>query len=823
MKKWNLKTLSSPQSNDLIKEMKISDSIGQILINRNIDEKEKLDMYINPKIESLRNPFLLKDMDKAVSRIKDAISRKEKIVIYGDYDVDGVSSTSILLIYFNHVNYPVDFYIPNRLEEGYGLNIEAIDHIKEMGANLIITVDCGITSVEEVEYAKEKSIDVIISDHHEPQEELPRAVAVIDPKREDCKYPFKGICGCGVAFKLIHALSGDEDFFANINLYLEIVALATICDVMPVLDENRIIVKNGMEIMGKGANKGMEALIKVCAIDKEKLRSSHLGFAIGPRINASGRLGFSRLGVELFIENDSDKAFEIAELMNLKNQERQDIESYIYNQVEDRIRSDKSYSKDKVLVLSGRGWHHGIIGIVASKITEKYYKPTILLCSDEDGIAVGSARSIKGFDIFSALCKCSDLMMKFGGHEQAAGMTMEETKVEELRKIINEIADYRLEEQDLIENIGIEYMIKADDLTLDLEEELHILEPFGIRNPTPYFMMQECLVKAVYYMGKDKKHIKLIIENGKEFDCVGFGLAHLLNDFEVGDLIDIVFTINKNTYMGNTKLQLMIKDIKLNKPCNMKNNIYLNEKIYYMLLNKINSEKNDEYLIKNMDMCNEIKENKFFDQKKEILSRKIKREENILSQYQENTLVLYNTIEGYCRSKSDSSLLEFENVELAYLSNIDKYDIKVYNKIIIYDYFYDLDELLFIYCKKNKDTEVIMNFGNQDFIYLNKSIRNMEFDRDEFVVIYKHLMGINEDKITYSKFIKSQKFSPLKIMIILETFKNAQILNYKINYENDILCFNFLPKPAKKLSLEENSVVIKLKNIIKKYNVTYGN
>lgn len=820
MKKWNLKTLSEPKGSNASNKFSISDEIGQILISRGITSEENLEMYVKPNIQNLRNPFLLKDMDKAVARIEEAIKRNEKIVIYGDYDVDGVSSTSILLIYFKHINYEVEYYIPNRLEEGYGLNKDAIDHIKDnMNGQLIITVDCGITSVDEVDYAKKSNIDVIISDHHEPQEKLPNAIAVVDPKRSDCSYPFKGICGCGVAFKLIHALSGDDDFYENINLYLEIVALATVCDIMPVLDENRIIVKNGMEIMGKGANKGMQALIKVCGIDNEKMKSSHLGFAIGPRINASGRLGFSSLGVELFTETNAIRAMEIAELMNSKNEERQNIEALIYNEVESKLDSDIKYKEDKVLVLSGRGWHHGIIGIVASKITEKYYKPAILLCSDEDGIAVGSARSIKGFDIFSALCKCSDLMTKFGGHEQAAGMTMDESKVEILRQRINEIADFKLNEGDLIENIKAEYVINPQKIDLEFVENLHILEPFGIKNPTPYFVMQECLLKSAYYIGRDKKHIKLVIDKEKEFDCVGFGLAHLMSDFEVGDLVDLVFSIDKNTYMGNTKVQLMIKDIRLNRSSNIKTNSDALKSVHNIFRARLEEEL--DFRFEKLENFKVFEENKDIDYC-DLLSRTRKRKKNILELYCEKTLVIYNTYEGYSRAKSDIGLLDYENIEYICLSNVEKYDIKVYNKIIIYDYFNNFYEIAYLFSEVQDKSMLIMNFENKDFIYLRKNLRALEFDRNEFVVIYKYLMGINEGKITYSNLLKSNNFSPFKLLMILETLENAGILSYKIDYDNDLLDFNFLPKPSKKLSLEDNPIIIKFNNIIKKFNETYS-
>ncbi len=564
MKKWILKEKSYPQGNSATKALGIDENIGNIMLNREISTREDIKMYINPSLKRLRDPFLLKGMEESVKRIEEAIKNKEKICIYGDYDVDGVSSTSILKIYFQSINYQVDYYIPNRLEEGYGLNEDAIKHLSKRGYKLIITVDCGIASFKEVCLAKDLNMDIIITDHHECQGDLPKAYAIINPKQADCKYPFKGLCGCGVVFKLIQALSGEK-FQENIYKYLEIVALATICDVMPILDENRIIVKNALEIMGSGNNLGMRELVKVCGLDKRKIKSSHLGFAIGPRINASGRLGFSNLGVELFTSSDFKEAEKIAYEMNIKNQQRQEIEARIYQEAEEMLSKNQNFNDDRVLLLAGENWHHGIIGIVASKLTEKYYKPTILLCIDGQE-AVGSARSIKGFDMFAALFECREYMEKFGGHEQAAGLTVKTSDIDSLREKINKIADYELELEDLIEEIKIEYEIDENIVDLDFVDKLHTLEPFGIKNPTPYFLMRNCFVKNSFLMGKEKNHLKINIEKGREFECIGFGQSHLKSLFNNGDWIDIVFQLDENTFNGNTKLQLLLKDIRLSRP-----------------------------------------------------------------------------------------------------------------------------------------------------------------------------------------------------------------------------------------------------------------
>ncbi|MBQ3421863.1 MAG: single-stranded-DNA-specific exonuclease RecJ, partial [Romboutsia sp.] len=555
--------------------------MNQILKNRGIEDEKDKEIFMNPSLDFLRDPFLMKDMDKAVKRIQKAIENNETIFIYGDYDVDGVSSTSILCLYFDSINYPVNYYIPNRLEEGYGINEDAIRKIHNEGCNLIISVDCGITSVNEVNLANELGIDVIITDHHECQSEIPNALAVVNPKQEDCNYPFDMLCGCGVAFKLIQALTPKEVFKTTMYDYLEIATLATICDIVPLVDENRIIVKNGLKLMREGKNLGLRELIKICGVDTEKIGSSHIGFAIGPRINASGRLGYSYLGVQLFTTKDEYEASEIAKVLEEKNNERQLIEAKMYQEAEDIIQSNEGYENDKVLVIAREGWQHGIIGIVASKLTEKYYKPTILL-TIEDGEATGSARSIKGFSIFDALVSCKDLLNKFGGHEQAAGLGLDANKVDILRKKVNEIADYNLTSEDMIENIKVEFELDEDKVSLDLVDKLHDLEPFGLSNPSPRFIIRNLVLDDMFTIGKNKQHLKLNVYNQNTYECIGFNMAHLKENFNVGDKVDILFQLDENNYINNRTFQILLKDMRLSYHKNA-----MNDELSLKLFSKI--------------------------------------------------------------------------------------------------------------------------------------------------------------------------------------------------------------------------------------------
>ncbi|MEG0856551.1 MAG: single-stranded-DNA-specific exonuclease RecJ, partial [Terrisporobacter sp.] len=675
-KKWTLKHKGKVKGTDLSKKINISLEISQILKNRGINSEKDAEIFMNPSLEYLRDPFLMKDMGKAVERIKEAIENKEQIFIYGDYDVDGVSSTSVLCLYFKSINYPVKYYIPNRLEEGYGINEDAIRKIHNEGCNLIITVDCGITSVKEVDLANELGIDIIVSDHHECQSEIPNAYAIVNPKQEECNYPFDMLCGCGVAFKIIQALTDKEDFKISMYEYLEIVTLATICDIVPLIDENRIIVKNGLKLMKEGKNLGLRELIKVCGIETNKIGSSHIGYSVGPRINASGRLGHSYLGVQLFTTDSQAEAKEIANILEAKNIERQMIESKMYKEAEEVIASDESYKNDKVLVVAKEGWQHGIIGIVASKLTEKYYKPTVLL-TIEDEEATGSARSIKGFSIFEALESCKDLMNKFGGHDQAAGLAMNRYNVKELKERINKIADYSLSKEELIENIKVEYELDEESATLDLVEDLHKLEPFGMSNPSPRFIMRDLLLTSVYKMGKNKQHLKIIAENNKSYECVGFNMAYLADDFEIGDKIDILFQVDENNFNNERKVQFLLKDIRMSHPKNAtNNNISLN------LLNKsVPSDKESIYTI-NLG-CNENIED---------INYKGDLSINIFDYIVEDTLVIANTINGFYRALSDISLVNLDfginynritqknkKVQLIFSPNIDKIDLKRYN------------------------------------------------------------------------------------------------------------------------------------------------
>lgn len=478
-------------------------------------------------------------------------------------DVDGITSTSILIKTFTEkLNYPVQYYIPNRLNEGYGMREFGIDTCKELGCTLIITVDNGITSVSEVEYARSLGIDVVVTDHHECQSEIPNACAVINPKQHDCKYPNENLAGCGVAFKLACALYPnlltDNDYLD----YLNLVAFGSVADVVPIIDENRIFTYFGTLSMGNSGLIGLKTLISLSGIDDLKISAGQIGFNIAPKINATGRIGEPRLGVELFITKDPMIALEISKKLIELNNERQEIENRIIEEAFNEIESNLEYFESNVLVVAMEGWHTGILGIATSKICEKYNKPTILL-SIEDGLCKGSARSIPEFDMFGALCECKEYMFKFGGHPMACGMTFELSQLETIKAKLKTISN-SLTEYDLSKKLKVDCELLTGETSFKLIKELDLLEPHGVGNPNPQFLSSGLSIYDKIIIGKNKNHTKLILDrNGAQITSLLFNST--LDEFKINDKIDAVVNLNINEFRGKRTIQYMIKDVKLNE------------------------------------------------------------------------------------------------------------------------------------------------------------------------------------------------------------------------------------------------------------------
>lgn len=556
-KKWEYYNNDEKIVEELQEKFNISKLLATILANRGIIEDEKVRKFLEPTREDFYDPFLMPDMEIAIKCIIEAINKNEKIMIYGDYDVDGITSISVLQKFLKEREVEVSSYIPNRLEEGYGLNKEAIKGIYDKGYRLMITVDCGISAIEEIEYANSLGITTIITDHHEPLEELPKALAVIDAKRKDNKYPFNQLAGVGVVFKLIQALGIklglDEKEYLK---YLDLVCVGTISDIVPLVDENRVIAKLGLKLVNVTKNLGLRCLLE--AAGYKTIDSNTVSFGIAPRVNACGRMGHETEALDIFLSDSIDEVRNLTEKLNEYNRTRQETEKNIVKEALQLIETNKENEKSAI-VLGHKGWHHGVIGIVSSKITETYFKPSILV-SFEDGTAKGSGRSIPGFDLHEALCKCSNFLEKYGGHEMAVGLSLKEENFESFKKELVKIAkESKVDE--ILPVIYIDGTVKQEDMKMDFVKELHKLEPFGEGNKMPLFAYKGLKINSIRAL-TEGKHLKLTLKDDNIIiDAIGFNMGNLVNDYLIGDKVDIVGVLEVNNFNGMENIQINLKDI----------------------------------------------------------------------------------------------------------------------------------------------------------------------------------------------------------------------------------------------------------------------
>lgn len=556
------KALSMEEIRQFSADANVSPALAVILLNRGIKTEKDLAAYMKKSLENIHNPFLLDGMEEATERILLAIENKEKIVIYGDYDVDGITATATMYKFLKTQGAQVEYYIPDRFSEGYGINVIAVNKIAKSGATLMITVDCGITAVGEVEFAKTQGLDVIITDHHTCREELPKAVAVINPKREDSSYPFSELAGVGVAFKVVLALAvklgiGTKDVFMD---YVDLVALGTVADVVSLSDENRVIVDKGMEAIKTSNNKGLCALMGAAGLAGKNIDATSIAFFASPRLNAAGRLESASLSVELMICEDDARAEDIATHLEGLNSDRKRIEQEIYAEALEK--AEQFGEEQLVYVISGEGWNHGVIGIVASRLCEKFYRPCVLI-SVENGKGKGSGRSVPEMNLFDALSDSEELLTAFGGHSQAAGLSINEDKIDEFRIKINNFAKNNVDKEKLVPKLLLDCNLEPTSVTMASAKMIETLAPFGEGNEIPVFSMKGLEVVAVQTVGQDGKHLRLRLRRENNmFLAVGFGMGDLCKDISEGMLVDIAFTMNINTYQGNENLQLMLKDIK---------------------------------------------------------------------------------------------------------------------------------------------------------------------------------------------------------------------------------------------------------------------
>jgi len=534
--------------------------ILRLLEIRGITSTEQIKRFLNPKLAYLYNPMLLKDMDKAVARIRKALALGEKITVYGDYDVDGITSCCMLVRTLREMGGNVDYYIPSRLDEGYGLNCQAIENIYKDGTTLIITVDNGINSCEEIDFAAKLGIDIVVTDHHEPQDIVPDAIAVVNPKQKDCKYPFKNLAGVGVALKLVMALTDYDEQVLIKNL--DLAALGTVADLVPLIDENRIIVKNGLEVLDSTSNKGLAAMKSILNISSFT-DISKISYLLAPRLNAVGRIANADPAVELLLTEDEAKALQLARILETVNQERQARELAILNSAKNMLDQDSSLSEEKVIVLSSPDWHPGVIGIVASKIMDIYRKPCILICEDENE-SKGSGRSFSGFNIFKALSYLAPLLEKFGGHEYAAGLSLKVENIPALRQQINDYAKNKIKPWEDIPCLEIDTELKGEDLSMDLAKQIELLSPFGYGNPKPVFVCRNFSIDKIHTVGNQDKHLKILLKRPfQTIQGIGFNLGNMKSILEHAPIIDVAFNLEVNRWRDLEQLQLNIKDIKL--------------------------------------------------------------------------------------------------------------------------------------------------------------------------------------------------------------------------------------------------------------------
>ncbi len=595
--KWLLREISEEnerKAEAISSELGLEKVAARILAIKGYDTSEKVKAFLGKENTLIYNPFLLTDMDKAVKRTLEAVENGEKIVVYGDYDVDGVSATSALYLYLKSIGADVGYYIPSRTGEGYGINVSAVDKLKDDGYTLIISVDTGITAISEAEYVKKLGMSLIVTDHHSCYEQLPDACAVVNPKRRDDEYPFKELAGVGVVFKLITALeftvqekaifggdgglditerfqriveSGESDFLEKtMSEYADLVTLGTISDVMTLTDENRLICSYGLSVIENTPRIGLLALMD-CADGmknkkypkKRKVTASYIGFTIAPRINAAGRISDASIGVELFTTDNVARATQIAAELCELNVRRQAEENRISIEAAELAEKSCDFENDPVIVLASESWHHGVIGIVASRLTEKYGMPTILI-SVENGIGKGSGRSVKGLNLSEALAACSESLIRYGGHELAAGLTVDCSEIEHFKTLINDYAREKMTGDGVVQTLEIDAEVMREDINIKLAEELSYMEPFGVGNPQPTLMLCDAEVQTADSIG-DGKHCKFTVD-GKT--ALLFGTSPEETDICAGDTVDIAFKLDINEFRGVKTEQLLISDVRIN-------------------------------------------------------------------------------------------------------------------------------------------------------------------------------------------------------------------------------------------------------------------
>ena len=562
-KRWSVMT--QPGNADVIKlasELNIDPVLGSLLIQRGINTFEEARFFFRPDLRHLHDPFLMAGMEQAIDRIEKAIANNEKILVYGDYDVDGTTAVSLVFSFFKQIHSNIAYYIPDRYKEGYGISTQGIDYAAENGYSLIIALDCGIKSIDKIAYANSKGVDFIICDHHLPGAEIPGAVAVLDPKRSDCHYPYKELSGCGIGFKLIQAYAQKNDIpFEEVTKYLDLVAISIASDIVHITGENRTLAYYGLQKINSDPCIGVRALMGVAG-RTGNYSITDVVFGLGPRINAAGRIDDAKHAVELLIATDEAVANEKGALINGKNTERKGHDQHITDEALSLIDNDAILIGKKSTVVYNENWHKGVIGIVASRLTEKYYRPTIVL-TQSNGYLAGSARSVLGYDLYEALYECKDLLIQFGGHKYAAGLTLEPDKLEAFTDRFEEVVSATITDEQLVQEIRIDAELELKHIDSKFFRILSQFAPFGPENMAPVFLSKAVRING-YASLAGEQHLKMVVkqEGSPLFDCIGFGLGNYLAEVSKGKPFDICYTIEENVWRERRSIQLNIKGIR---------------------------------------------------------------------------------------------------------------------------------------------------------------------------------------------------------------------------------------------------------------------
>ena len=574
---WNIRCLTAVEQEtqqQLERELNISSAAARMLVVRGLQTADEARQFIRPSLDKLHDPFLMKDMDKAVERLHQAITQGEKILIYGDYDVDGTTAVAVMYRFLlplasSPLASRLDYYIPDRYTEGYGVSTQGIDYASAQGCGLIITLDCGIKAVEKVAYAASKGIDVIVCDHHTPGDELPQAIAVLNMKRNDCPYPYKDLSGCGLGFKLAQAYTQKYGLpFENLVPLLQLLAMSIASDIVPITGENRILAHFGIQQLNKAPFTGLSAIMQVAGIESKKLTINDLVYKIGPRINACGRMKSGRAAVELLLTDDPDFAHQQAEEVNHHNEDRRDCDTETTKEALAQLQDDPTFANRRSTVVYAPHWHKGVVGIVASRLTETYYRPTIVLTAGENGIISGSARSVGGFDIYAAIDSCLDLLTNFGGHKYAAGLSMHIDNLPAFCERFEHYVATHIREDQLQPTLQIEAELQLGDITKQFYNVLRHLEPFGPGNPRPLFVSRRLINhRDTRAVGKEREHLRLdVTDRINAITGIAFGRADMADYIQNGNAVDICYELNENTFNHYTTIQMMVQDIQ---PCSV--------------------------------------------------------------------------------------------------------------------------------------------------------------------------------------------------------------------------------------------------------------